>query len=75
MNWGIFSIFFVVLAAIQIRSAHLHVNPVLAIFGYHIFEIQADGKGTHLLVAKKGVDLDEDAVKAVELSKGVYLTV
>jgi len=74
-NWAIFAIFFIVLAAIQIRSAHLHVNPVLAIFGYQIFEIQDDGKGTHLLLARRTVDLNKDAVKAVELSKGVFLTV
>lgn len=75
-NWAIFAIFFIVLAAIQIRSAHLHVNPVLAIFGYQIFEIEDDdGKGTHLLLAGGTVDLNQDAVKAVELSKGVFLTV
>lgn len=74
-NWLIFGIFFVTLAAIQIRSTQLHVNPVLAVLGYRIYEIEDGGKGTNMLVTKRDVDLDDDPVKTVELSNRVYLTV
>lgn len=74
-NWAIFGIFFLVLAAIQIRSSQLHVNPILAALGYNIYEIEGDGKGTNMLVAKKDVNLEQDRIKTVELSNQVYLTV
>jgi len=74
-NWLIFGLFIGVLGAIQIRSTHLHVNPVLAALGYDIYEINDGGKGTNMLVAKNEVDLDQDAIKTVELSDHVYLTV
>lgn len=75
VNWAIFGIFFVVLAAIQIRSTHLHVNPVLTVFGYNIYEVEGMEKGTNILVAEKGLDLERETVRTVELSKRVYITV
>lgn len=75
VNWAIFGIFFLVLAAIQIRSTHLHVNPVLTLFGYNIYEVEGGEKGTNILVARNGIDLERDTVKTVELSKRVYITV
>lgn len=75
VNWAIFGIFFLVLAAIQIRSTHLHVNPVLTLFGYNIYEVTGAEKGTNILVARNGMDLERETVKTVELSKRVYITV
>lgn len=74
-SWLIFLLFFLTLAAIQIRSTHLHVNPVLAALGYDIYEIEDGSRGTNLLVAEKEVDLEQESIKAVELSNRVYLTV
>lgn len=74
-NWVIFAMFFLVLASIQIRSTHLHVNPVLAVLGYDIYEIEDGGRGTNLLVADKNMNLDRDSVQAVELGNRVYMTV
>jgi hypothetical protein len=75
VNWLIFGIFFLTLASIQIRSTQLHVNPVLAVLGYRIYEIEDGGKGTNMLVTKRDVSLEDDPVKTVELSNRVYLTV
>ena len=75
VNWAIFGIFFIVLGAIQIRSSQLHVNPILAALGYDIYEIEGEGKGTNMLVAKRDVNLEQERVKTVELSNQVYLTV
>ena len=74
-SWLIFGIFFITLAAIQIRSTQLHVNPVLAVLGYRIYEIEDSGKGTNMLVTKRDVNLEDGPVKMVELSNHVYLTV
>lgn len=74
VNWAILGIFFFMLAAIQIRSVQLHVNPVLAALGYKIYEIEQGGKGTNMLVAKRGVNLEKDSVKTIELSDRVYIT-
>lgn len=74
-SWLIFGIFFSVLAAIQIPSDHLHVNPVLAIFGYSILEIEIGENQRGLLVAERDIDLEEDSPTVVELGDNVYLTV
>ncbi|MFD1569907.1 hypothetical protein [Halorubrum laminariae] len=74
-NWVIFTLFFFVLGAIQIRSAHLHVNPILAVMGYDIYEIKDGGRGTNMLVADRDIDLEEDTVTTVELSERVHITV
>lgn len=74
-NWVIFGMFFLVLAAIQIRSTHLHVNPVLAALGYDIYEIEDGGRGTNLLVADKNINMERESVKTVELGNRVYMTV
>jgi len=74
-NWVIFTLFFLVLAAIQIRSTHLHVNPVLAAMGYDIYEIEDGSRGTNMLVADRDINLEQDNITAVELSNRVYITV
>ncbi|MFC7046545.1 hypothetical protein ACFQH6_15045 [Halobacteriaceae archaeon GCM10025711] len=74
-NWVIFIMFFFVLAAIQIRSTHLHVNPMLAALGYDIYEFEDGSRGTNLLVADKDINLEQDAVMTVELGSHVYMTV
>lgn len=74
-NWVIFILFFLVLAAIQIQSTQLHVNPVLAAIGYDIYEIEDGSRGTNMLVADRDINLEQDSVTTVELSNRVYITV
>ena len=52
-SWVIFGIFFAVLAAIQVPSNHLYVNPILSIFGYKLYEIEGDELEKSILVAAR----------------------
>lgn len=42
ISWFSFLVFFGVVAIIQLRSDHLHVNPLLAIAGYDIYTVKTD---------------------------------
>lgn len=73
-NWLAFIIFFSVIGIIQVRSNHLYVNPVLAIFNYDIYEVDT-GEEILTIVTKEDLAPSQKPVKTVELSNGVYLTV
>jgi len=73
-NWLAFIVFFLVIGVIQVRSNHLYVNPVLAIFNYDIYEIDT-GDEILTVITKDDLDPSCKPVKTVELSNGVYLTV
>lgn len=74
INWMAFLIFFLVIGIIQVRSTHLHVNPILAILGYRIYEVDT-GERKVLLVTKKDIQEPVDSVRTVELSNDVHMTV
>ena len=74
-SWIIFAIFFFVLAAIQIPSNHLYVNPVLSIFGYKLYELEGEELEKSILVAARKEDISDGQMKVVELGNSVYLSV
>jgi len=74
MNWIAFIIFFLVIGIIQVRSSHLHVNPVLSLIGYRVYEIET-GEKTVLLVADYELDESIENVRTVELSNDVHMAV
>lgn len=74
VNWVAFLIFFFVIGLIQVRSSHLYVNPILALLGYRIYEVDT-GERTVTLVTKEGLGDSVESVKTVELSNDVHMTV
>lgn len=74
-SWVIFGIFFVILAAIQIPSNHLYVNPILSLFGYRLYELEGDEMEKSILVAARKKDISDGQLKVVELGSSVYLSV
>lgn len=84
-----FIVFFGMVAVIQIRSSQLHVNPVLALLGYDIYQVKT-GREVALVVAdskledefvapddaygRPDVDAEERYLKVAELGNGVYIT-
>jgi hypothetical protein len=75
-GWIVMGVFFTMLAIIQIRSEQLYVNPVLAMFGYNVFEVvDAESGNTDLLVVDRNKQLSEDTYPAVQIGPDVYLTV
>jgi len=84
-----FVVFFGMVAIIQIRSSQLHVNPVLGLLGYDIYQVKT-GREVALVVADSALetefvapddahgrpdtDADERYLKVAELGNGVYIT-
>jgi len=73
-NWIAFLIFFAVIGVIQVRSNHLYVNPVLALFSYDIYEVDTGDKRLTVLT-KDNLGNDSGPIKTVELSNDVYMSV
>jgi hypothetical protein len=53
------SIFFFVLAIIYVNSNMIHINPMLNLVGYHLYEITTDDGGIYALVTKQRVGRDQ----------------
>ena len=84
-----FTIFFGTVAIIQVRSAQLHVNPVLGMIGYDIYRIKS-GRDVSLVVTNADLEAellppedadgvpdptaDERYLKVAELGNNVYIT-
>lgn len=72
-NWLAFVIFFIVIGIIQTRSNQLYVNPILAIVGYQIYEIDT-GDQILTLLTRDSFVATEPTVRTVELSNNVHLS-
>lgn len=84
-----FTIFFSMVAIIQIRSSQLHVNPILALLGYDIYQVKT-GREVALVVADSKLEnefvipednhgnpdteADDRYLKVADLGNGVYIT-
>ena len=65
-------IFFVVLALLYINTNMIHVNPMLNIFGYRIYELSMDDGAVHALITKRRV-IRGSEIKVVEIDEDIYL--
>lgn len=74
VNWMAFIVFFVVIGIIQTRSNQLHVNPILALLGYDIYEVDV-GERERILLAKTHPRERDSPLKTVELSNDVLIAV
>ncbi len=66
------AIFFVVLGILYINSDMLHINPMLNLFGYHIYEVELESGETASLITKNRVRRGT-AVSAVKAGDELYL--
>lgn len=89
-SWIAFLIFFGVVAIIQLRSEQLHVNPLLALVGYDIYEVTF-GREVRLVITDTDIEdhlippddangdpdygADKRYLQVAELGNGVYITV
>jgi hypothetical protein len=49
------SIFFVVLSILYVNSNMIHINPMLNLAGYHLYEVTLEDGGIHSLISKRRV--------------------
>lgn len=66
------SIFFVVLGILYVNSNMIHINPMLNLFGYHLYEITTEDGGVHSLLARRSIRHHE-AITVVKLGDDIFL--
>jgi hypothetical protein len=66
------SIFFIVLGILYVNSNMIHINPMLNLFGYHLYEITTEDGSVHSLLAKRSIRHLE-TVKVVKLGDEILL--
>jgi len=74
VNWVAFVAFFLVIGVIQVRSNHLYVNPILALAGYNLYDVNTENENMTLLMHGY-IDNKPAQISAVKLSHGVYIAV
>ena len=65
--------FFVIIGLLYVNSNMIHTNPVLNIFGYHIFEIEDSAGKTTALVSKRAYIRIDSEIDAVSIGDYVLL--
>lgn len=66
-------IFMAVLMIIYVRSNMIYINPVLNIFGYHLYEVEVEhSRRAHYYIARKPLERGCD-IRFVVLSDDIYL--
>lgn len=66
------AIFFVVLGILYVNSNMIHINPMLNLFGYHLYEITAEDGGVHSLLARRTIR-HRESVTVVKLGDEILL--
>lgn len=66
------AVFFVVLGILYVNSNMIHINPMLNLFGYHLYEIAADDGGVHSLLARRTIR-HKESVTVVKLGDEIVL--
>lgn len=66
------AIFFVVLGILYVNSNMIHINPMLNLFGYHLYEITAEDGGVHSLLARRTIR-HKECINVVKLGDEILL--
>lgn len=66
------AIFFVVLGILYVNSNMIHINPMLNLFGYHLYEISVEDGGVHSLLARRTIR-HRESVTVVKLGDEILL--
>lgn len=86
IGWVMLGVFMAILWVLQVRSELLHVNPMLGIRGYHIYEIHSEGevllvisegeisKSISQPIHNSGDETTSRSVELVQLGETTYLT-
>ncbi len=66
-------IFFVVVAIIYINSNLIFVNPLLNLFGYHMYEVEANGGTVHALISRRSHLEKDNSFVVVKIGNEVLM--
>jgi hypothetical protein len=65
-------VFFFVIGVLYVNSNMIHINPMLNLSGYHLYEITIDSGATYSLVSRREVVRGE-TLSAIKASEGILL--
>jgi len=66
------TIFFVVLGILYVNSNMIHINPMLNLCGYHLYEITDEDGGVHSLLARRSIR-HRETINAAKLGDEILL--
>lgn len=66
------AIFLVVLCAVYINSSMIHVNPLLSLMGYNLYEIEDAEGNLYFLMSKRNLRRGE-VVRGIDLANNIFL--
>ncbi len=66
-------IFFVVIGFLYVNSNMIHINPMLNLQGYHLFEVELTDGTSHAVLTKKRLR-GGTAIQAVTIGEHIYLS-
>lgn len=66
------SIFFVVIGILYVNSNMIHVNPMLNLFGYHLYEVTLEDGDVHSLITRRRIR-HRETLTAVRLGDEILL--
>lgn len=66
------SIFFLMLSILYINSGMIHINPMLNLLGYKIYEIEDAEGGTHAVVSRRRISRGE-TLSVIKIDEDILL--
>ncbi len=65
-------VFLFVLCVVYVNSSMIHINPLLSLMGYNLYEIEDAEGNPYFLVSRRNLRRG-DAVKAIDLANNIFL--
>lgn len=66
-------VFFVVLAILYVNSNMIHINPMLNLGGYHIYEVTLEDETIHALISRKRRITRGATLSAIKVGEDILL--
>lgn len=66
-------VFFVVLMVLNVSSNMVHINPMLNLLGYHVYEVDTDSAENHTLITRRSRLVRDTDINAVSIGDDVWM--
>ncbi|QRM34787.1 hypothetical protein [Microvirga sp. VF16] len=65
-------IFLVVLCVVYVNTGMIHINPLLSILGYNLYEVEDDQGNSYFLMSKRRLRRGDD-VTAIDVAESIFV--
>jgi len=66
------AVFLIVLCIVYINSSMIHINPLLSMMGFRLYEIEDAQGNPYFLISKRNLRRG-DSVRAIDLANGIFV--